>query len=98
MQQANLQKVEILFVKTATQSKQLCLSLSLTGKVFPPPPVKINTTTASLPPLNLASWIMDNKQEIDKRGYKVLFFRGEFKVSSEIMSGSGDSFVCWVTR
>ena len=88
MQQENLQKAYT--IRSLAESS--CRSLSLySGKVFPPPPVKIDTTTPSHPPLNLACWMVDNKEEINKRGSKVLYSRGEFKVGVVLAIQSDDN-------
>ena len=53
--------------------------------------MKIDTTTPSHPPLNLACWMVDNKEEINKRGSKVLYSRGEFKVGVVLAIQSDDN-------
>jgi 3-hydroxyanthranilate 3,4-dioxygenase len=87
-------------IKKYLASKEHASGKPPEGKVFPPPPVKIDTTTPSNPPLNLACWMVDNKEEINKRGSKVLYSRGEFKVTvwggdvvQEGGGGDGETFL-----
>lgn len=57
------------------------------GKVFPPPPVKIDVTTTTDKPFSLKKWIADNTVEIENKGSKQLFGNGEFKI---LVWGKGD--------
>lgn len=57
------------------------------GKVFDPPPVEIDVTTATDKPFSLKQWIADNTAELNEKGFKRLFGDGEFKI---IVWGEGD--------
>lgn len=50
------------------------------GKVFTPPPVKIDVTTSTHKPFTLKKWVEDNAGELKENGYKTLFSNGEFKL------------------
>jgi 3-hydroxyanthranilate 3,4-dioxygenase len=50
------------------------------GKIFPPPPTRIDVTTTLMEPFNLQKWLQDNAEDIKSNGSKLLFGGdGEFK-------------------
>lgn len=66
-------------IKSFFESEEFKTGRPPPGKVFPSPPVKIDTSTAVQLPLCFQKWCEENKDAITK-GSKVLFGNGEFKV------------------